>query len=108
MPDNILDNIAAVVSAGKTGIYLNVHAQPGARKAQLRGMHGDAVKIALREQAQNGKANAALLHFIARQLDLPAADVEIASGHTSRKKRLFLRGNRNELGRRLEAWLSNA
>lgn len=96
----------AVVTAGKNGLYLNVHAQPGARRACLRGLHGDAVKIALHEQPRDGEANLALRRFIAGELGLAAADVEIASGHTSRRKRVFLRGDAVELGRRLGAWLT--
>jgi len=103
---HIPDSIAAVVTAGKSGLYLNVHAQPGARQACLRGLHGDAVKIALHEQPRDGRANAALRRFIAKQLNLAAADVEIAAGHASRKKRVFLHGDIDELGRRLQAWLS--
>jgi len=44
--------------------YVNVHAQPGARKPQIRGMHGDAIKIAVHEVAQDGKANDALVRFV--------------------------------------------
>jgi len=96
----------AVVTAGKSGLYLNVHAQPGARRACLRGLHGDAVKIALHEQPRDGRANTALRCFIAGELGLATADVEIASGHASRRKRVFLHGDVDELGHRLEAWLT--
>jgi uncharacterized protein len=95
-----------IVSEGKDGLYLQVHAQPGAKQAALRGLHGDAVKVAVKEAAQDGKANAAITAFIAKELGLPKSAVEVTSGHTSRSKRLFIHGNAKEIRQRLEAWLA--
>jgi len=100
------DQLAELCNEGKGGIYLNVHAQPGARRAQLRGLHGDAVKIAIGEAAQDGKANKAITRVIAKALDLPLSDVEITSGMTSRRKRVFLRGSSAELKQQILAWLN--
>jgi len=102
------DNLSELYSEGKDGLYLNVHAQPGARRAQLRGLHGDAVKIAIGEVAQDGKANKAIVRVIAKAFDLPVADVEISSGMTSRRKRVLLRGNSDTLKQHLELWLKGA
>lgn len=96
----------AVLSEGRDGLYVNIHAQPGARKPQLRGLHGDAVKIAVAEAAQDGKANAAIVQFVASSLGLGRHEAEIASGHTSRRKRLFLHGEPADLRARLATWLS--
>lgn len=98
-------NIDDALIKGNDGLYLNIHAQPGARKPALRGMHGDALKIAVAEAAQDGKANEAIVRFIADALNLPRADVDVASGHTSRRKRLFLHGDGAELRARLLLWL---
>jgi uncharacterized protein len=83
-----------------------VHAQPGAKQAALRGLHGDAVKVAVKQAAQDGKANAAIAAFIAESLGLPKSAVEVASGHTARGKRLFIRGDAAEIRRRIEIWLA--
>ncbi len=85
---------------------MKVHAQPGAKRPQLRGMHGDAIKIAVKEAAQDGKANAAIVRFIAKELNMSAADVELSSGMTSRRKRVFLHGDAVELTQKLELWLN--
>ena len=87
-------------------MYLRVHAQPGAKQAALRGLHGDAVKLAVRQAAQAGQANAAIEAFVAEALGLPKSDVEISSGHTSRCKRLFIRGGVADLCRRIASWLA--
>jgi len=88
-----VSEVDTAITVGKGGVYLNIHVQPGARKPQLRGMHGDAVKITVREAAQDGKANAATVHFMAELLGCARRDIEVASGHTSRRKRLFISGD---------------
>jgi len=95
------------IRVGKGGVYLNIHAQPGARRPQLRGMHGDAVKIAVREAAQDGKANAAIVDFIAGILGCVKRDIEVTSGHTSRRKRLFIHGDAQHLINRLQEIVEN-
>ncbi len=99
--------INQAIAEGKQGLYLNVHAQPGARRPQLRGMHGDSVKIAVAEAPQDGKANAAIVELIRKALGLPKSDVEVASGHSSRRKRIFLHGSKTELRHKLEKWLDS-
>jgi len=103
-----VNEIDAAITVGKGGVYLNVHAQPGARKPQLRGMHGDAVKIAVREAAQDGKANTAIVHFLADALDCARKDIEVISGHTSRRKRLFISGDVTEIVARIMIMVSHA
>lgn len=67
-------------------LSLTLHIQPGAKKTEIAGLHGDALKIRLAAPPVDGKANSALLAFIAGQLDLPRARVSLKSGLTSRRK----------------------
>jgi len=103
-----VSEIDTAITVGKGGVYLNIHAQPGSRKLQLRGMHGDAIKIAVREAAQDGKANAAIVNFIAELLGCTKRDVEVTSGHTSRRKRLFVSGDIQPIISRLHEILKDA
>ena len=59
---------------------------PNARRTEVVGMYGDAVKIKIQSPATDGKANAALLEFLAGELDLPPRSVRIVSGEKSRDK----------------------
>lgn len=93
------------LTPGKDGVYLSVHAQPGAKKAALRGLHGDAVKIAVKEAAQDGKANKAIEAFIAEELGIPKTSVSVTSGHTSRAKRIFISGDSDALSIMIGEWL---
>jgi len=52
---------------------------------------GDALKVRVSAPANEGKANAELVRFLARQLGVPARDVEIVSGHQARTKVVAVR-----------------
>lgn len=96
-----------LIIAGKGGVYLKVHARPGAKSASLRGLHDDAVRIAVKEAAQDGRANRAIESFVAKALGLAKASVSVTSGHTSRCKRLFIDGDVESLSRKLQDWLQS-
>ena len=67
-------------------LTLTLHIQPGAKKTEVAGEHGDALKIRLAAPPVDGKANAALLEFIAARLGLAKSAVTLKSGQTSRRK----------------------
>jgi len=73
-------------------ITLTLHIQPGAKKTAFAGLHGDALKIRLAAPPVDGKANDALVKFIAATLGLPKAAVCLKSGQTSRRKVLEVSG----------------
>lgn len=69
-----------------------IHAQPGAKREAIVGEHGDRLKIALTTPPIEGRANQALLKFLAKTLGLPRASIELLSGETSREKRVRIEG----------------
>ena len=71
---------------------LQVHVIPNARSDVVVGKHGGALKIKLRAPAIEGKANAALLRFLAEQLKLPRKAIVLKSGEKSRDKTIQIRG----------------
>ena len=73
-------------------ITLTLHIQPGAKKTEFAGRHGDALKIRLAAPPVDGKANVALLKFVAETLRLPKSAVTLKSGQTSRRKVLEVIG----------------
>ena len=78
--------------AADGSLILTLHIQPGARKTEIAGLHGGALKIRLAAPPVDGKANAALLGFLAKTCAVPKSAVELISGETSRAKRVRLRG----------------
>ena len=78
--------------AGDGRITLTLHIQPGAKKTEFAGLHGDALKIRLAAPPVDGKANDALVKFIAETLGLAKSAVVLKSGQTSRRKVLEVTG----------------
>ncbi|MEQ1526596.1 MAG: DUF167 domain-containing protein [Gallionella sp.] len=67
-------------------ITLTLHVQPGAKRSEIVGLHGDALKIKLAAPPVEGRANEALLKFIAELFDVPIRNVELRQGDQSRRK----------------------
>lgn len=67
-------------------LVLTLHVQPGARRTEAAGVHGTALKVRLAAPPLEGKANAALLRFIADAFDVPMRNVSLIRGETSRDK----------------------
>jgi uncharacterized protein (TIGR00251 family) len=74
------------------GCTLSVRIHPGARKNGVTGIYADSVKIALTAPPVDGKANDALIAFLAEALRLPRARISLVSGSTSRSKVLRITG----------------
>ena len=73
-------------------LTLTLHVQPGAKKTLVAGVHGDALKIRLAAPPVDGKANAALIDFVADRLDLAKSAVKVKSGLSARRKVLEVTG----------------
>jgi uncharacterized protein (TIGR00251 family) len=73
-------------------VTLTVHVQPRARRAELAGWHGDAIKIRLRSPPVDGAANAELAAFLAKHLGVPRSAIDLIGGASARRKRLRVRG----------------
>lgn len=71
---------------GERATTLTLHIQPGAKKTEIAGVHGDALKIRLAAPPVDGKANAALIAFVADRLGLAKSAVSVKSGQSSRRK----------------------
>lgn len=72
------------------GWLLEVYVQPGAKNSALAGEHDGALKIRIASPPLEGRANAALQQFIARQTGVPKSAVRIVSGASSRRKRVLI------------------
>ena len=78
------------------GVTLAVRAQPGAKKTAVIGVFGEGVKSQLKVAVQappiEGRANSALILYLAEKFDLRKNRVELISGELSRDKVFLLRG----------------
>ena len=70
----------------KTGATFSVRVHPRAKRNAITGTLGDSLKISLTAPPAEGRANDALIEFLADVLRLPRSSVTIAAGHGSRNK----------------------
>jgi uncharacterized protein len=69
---------------------LELHVQPGASRTGFAGQHGERVKIRLAARAVDGRANEALVEFLAAHFGVPKRSVRIVAGLSSRQKRVVI------------------
>ncbi len=74
-------------------ITLVLHVQPGAKQTSVAGLHGEALKIRLAAPPIEGRANEALLRYIADRFGVPLRNVELKQGGQSRHKRIAVSGS---------------
>lgn len=75
-----------MILARPGGVRLTVHVQPGASRTEVAGTHGDAIKVRLAAPPVDGRANEALLRFLADRLEVPLRGVTVVRGVASRSK----------------------
>ncbi|HEX7859600.1 MAG TPA: DUF167 family protein [Verrucomicrobiae bacterium] len=76
------------------GIYLNIKVQPRASRNQIQGVHGNELKVSVTAPPVDSAANAALLEFLAEQLEVSKSAVRLVRGNTLRHKTIFVAGTR--------------
>jgi uncharacterized protein (TIGR00251 family) len=79
-------------NAGGRRLTLNLHVQPGARRSEIVGLHGSALKIKVAAPAVDNKANAALTEFLSETLGIPKSAVAISRGAAGRRKVVEITG----------------
>lgn len=77
-------------------LTLTLHIQPGAKRTEMAGLHGEALKIRLAAPPVEGRANEALLKFIANIFGVPLRQVELKQGGQSRHKVVSVTGSKVE------------
>lgn len=73
-------------SVAPGGIRISVQITPNAKKSEVIGILDDVLKIRLQAQPIEGKANEALIRFLADMLSVPKSAVTITHGHTNKRK----------------------
>src|SRR6516225_914251 len=80
------------LAATADGVLLPVHAQPGARRNGVTGVHDGRLKVAVTQAPDKGKANDALVKLLADLLDLKRAQISLVAGATSQHKKFLIAG----------------
>jgi uncharacterized protein (TIGR00251 family) len=101
----------AVFTAAADGVRLAVRLAPKASAERVLGLAeeadgGLALKIAVTAAPEAGKANDALLSFLARLLRVPKRDLTLARGAADRRKLVHVAGDPALLKQRIEEALA--
>ena len=70
------------------GVLLLVSVMPNAKRTQVDGLHDGTLRVRLAAPPIEGRANDALVAWVAKQLKVPRRDVELLRGESSRRKQL--------------------
>ena len=73
-------------------IVLLVHAKPGSKKEGICSIDDECIEIAVHAQAQNNKANFAIIEYLSDILNLPKNSIQFESGATNRDKQISVTG----------------
>ena len=95
------------------GVRIAVRLTPKAAQNRIRGLVADAdgslaLKVAVTAAPERGKANDALIGFLAERWGVAKRDLSLVAGAADRHKMLHLAGEPAALLRRLAAWLDRA
>ena len=85
-------------------IVIKVKVLPRSSRTEIAGKENDVYKVKLTDPPVEGRANKALIAFLAEKLGVPKRDIEIVSGKTGRLKTVRIRGlTAGEIAQALEA-----
>jgi len=73
-------------------LLLRLHVQPRAAGNSVAGLQGDMLKLRLTTPPVDGKANKAVVAYLAKLFHLPKSALAIKSGEQSRSKILTIKG----------------
>jgi uncharacterized protein (TIGR00251 family) len=76
----------------RAGATFSVKVHTGARKNEITGEIGDALKIAITAPPAEGRANSSCIDLLAEFLKVPRSSITIAAGQTSRNKVIRVHG----------------
>ena len=86
------------------GIILPVKAAAGSRENAVRGEIDGALKVAVTQKAEKGKANKAIVAVLARFFELRKSQIELIAGATHANKKFLLRDvTLSEIAAKLES-----
>lgn len=81
----------AILQKGN-GVLLKLHIQPGAKRTEFVGLHGEAYKLRIHAPPVDGKANKMIQTFLSDFFGIAKSSVQIISGETGRLKTVYLEG----------------
>jgi len=83
-----VDGALSAVSQTADGLVLRLYIQPKASRDAIIGLHGDELKVAITAPPVDGKANAHLVKYLAKQFRVAKGQVLVEKGELGRHKQI--------------------
>jgi len=96
-----LDALSCLSTRGD-GVLLQVSVVPNAKRTEVDGLHDGALRVRLAAPPIEGRANEALVAWLAKSLGVPKRDVVLLRGEASRRKQVAIAVSRDVA----ERWLA--
>ncbi|OGV31176.1 MAG: YggU family protein [Legionellales bacterium RIFCSPHIGHO2_12_FULL_35_11] len=90
----------------KSDLQLKIYLQPGAKKSEIVGKHGECVKIKVQSQPVDGKANEALINFLSEKFSIAKSSISITAGLKSRFKTICIKNCDEQCGIQIQKILN--
>ncbi len=82
-----------IVKETATGITLSIHALPDSSRSEIVGVHDGKLKVKIAAKSIDGKANKALVTFLATYFSVSKSAVTLIRGERSRDKVIAITGD---------------
>ncbi len=94
-------------AACEGGLRLSLRVVPNARTNHIDGLHAAAdgsrsLKLRTTAQPEKGRANKAVIAFLAKNLHIRKSQFTLVSGQTDRNKQVAIEGNFGDLARAID------
>jgi uncharacterized protein len=92
------------LDANRNVLCISLYVQPNARTTEVAGRYGGSLKVRVAAPALEDRANALLIEFLRKKLDVPAGRVIIARGSRGRRKSVEILAPGNAAVRVIQDW----
>ena len=83
-------DVSSCLSARGDGVLLLLSVMPNAKRTEVDDLHDGALRVRLAAPPIDGRANEALVAWLAKSLGVPKRDVEVLRGESSRRKQVAI------------------
>ncbi len=82
------------LTEGSDGTYIELDVTPGSGSQSIKGYDEwrKRIKVSVKAEARNGRANSELITFLGKFLKVPPRRINITSGETTGQKRVLVEG----------------
>lgn len=87
-----MNDLPAFLRTGGDGVSLQIKVVPRASRNEIGEVLGDRLKIKIAAPPVDSAANEELTGYLAKELGVPRASVQITHGRTSRNKTVLVQG----------------